>query len=1377
AMTVSIPDLRAQLSFPSITLQAEAFSSLVLSLKSSKDAKERGDLIVLFWDCLSLYGPVVSRWTCSSIDELVEEGILPRDESLIRDCLRGISDQSFIGRKEIVRTILRHAADVLKAGLEIQTICVAAADDVIDVMMERGLQQDELLSAGCLLGMRDRWSDIPHPYLSRIEWNEERIDVMEDILDVDSLWRAVVGRSEEKRETQLRFIAHLPSSSLLSLDLTSICPIQLGSLLSQYPQLVMNDSLQPHPALLPGLLEICGVERELAKVPCGGASVDVNNKAKKLVVLSQQIGNAMQKRGREEEGKKEEKGLSGIVKWLIEDEKRLKQWMDRGIKVDFVPSIDTLCTLSALLPYASKSCPDETMKLLVSIAERSSGLANTVFLLCLTLLTRSWIEGIERRKVMETIAGTVTHRTMVSPVLKILSMMCQSASDRIQAIDLMGGIVERYPTSIGELLSPLTSISESDDIEWAREKLKLIKRICVASDESDAHLSTMTELLKKGGRLMGSTVEVVTELCRMEELQLTPVAAQIREKTKNGLDIEALAAFVTLLAAAATVEEEEEIQAKFASEISTFISNPSTVVRTAAWRALAQFPIGLVIVRKEEEEVSVVMQKSLERFKPEEADDEEKKAFTELLHAMLQVDVEELPRPLYTTRAVREDDLLSSLLPLLIPSLSSLDSLTTLCLFRPICNGQPQDKRLQYSLSLYRTLLAQSTMPEDGRERLRWMAGWRDATKSILFLLEPTLDESGGDARALCRERINDELKRSLISSSSSLPTVCVVLTTLIGLGRGEGEVSTFSSFFSSAVTFIQMATDDKFKPRIQPIFQVSISSCIRSPSFTRSLLSLISISSPPSLLSFFDLPIGKKEDCHWLAFDGIPKKLIDRLMGSSSEKLCESVSVTDVRLIAAALGVDSVTVEIVEDEMERREDNEIGRKIEECNGEKDIEDIFSLFCSLSMSLQQEWRPRLKRRMERIARDGKDSIHLSLLRSLSFYSLLIASLNSSRSHNLPSNYDYLPKGSLLKIIMESILASGKIENTFPMVASLVGVKRKDARFLPPIDCSFLLPYEIEHGDTVLRIIVQQGDLKQLYRILSLWSDRGSNKCSREEMRGLGESMGMIVNVMEERIIGKVVEMLMEASKSDETLLDFVVPLMECNIVHDTVLSSLRPLNTVFDLDQLILRKFKGFQRTDGRLGWLFEALVESCRCDINSMKKLVEILKGRGSMWKNGAASVLLFSISSRSATEIGEKIVEILNVVNLTRNERGDRRETLSHLWEILTVFILAARSESIHFPLWKEDGEIPHGLNDLMRRAINRYLRGISKEKTSLSAQIAIFATECLDQMLSVDEESKFTSHSLLVFIRLLIKFDRSHRLQQSLIRSLNWNKICEV
>lgn len=36
------------------------------------------------------------------------------------------------------------------------------------------------------------------------------------------------------------------------------------------------------------------------------------------------------------------------------------------------------------------------------------------------------------------------------------------------------------------------------------------------------------------------------------------------------------------------------------------------------------------------------------------------------------------------------------------------------------------------------------------------------------------------------RERINDELKRSIVSSSDTLPTVCMVLTTMIALGRGE---------------------------------------------------------------------------------------------------------------------------------------------------------------------------------------------------------------------------------------------------------------------------------------------------------------------------------------------------------------------------------------------------------------------------------------------------------------------------------------------------------------------------------------------------------------------------------------------------------------
>lgn len=50
--------------------------------------------------------------------------------------------------------------------------------------------------------------------------------------------------------------ADLPLSSIQSIDLSCVCYIKLGSLLSQYPHLVLNQSLIPHPALIPGLLEV-----------------------------------------------------------------------------------------------------------------------------------------------------------------------------------------------------------------------------------------------------------------------------------------------------------------------------------------------------------------------------------------------------------------------------------------------------------------------------------------------------------------------------------------------------------------------------------------------------------------------------------------------------------------------------------------------------------------------------------------------------------------------------------------------------------------------------------------------------------------------------------------------------------------------------------------------------------------------------------------------------------------------------------------------------------------------------------------------------------------------------------------------------------------
>ncbi|GMR58980.1 hypothetical protein PMAYCL1PPCAC_29175 [Pristionchus mayeri] len=1381
-MNISIPDLRAQFDFPNVTLRAEAFSTLVTALKSSKDAKEKSDLLVLFWDCLFLYGDVVSRWTCASIEGLKKDGLLASDSEIILHCMRGLSNECRVNRKEIVRTILALSPDVLKSSLEVQTANGGVAGDVVDVLMERGMQQKELLAAGSILGMGEKWRDSLHPFMGRVEWNEESIQVMADVIEMDSLWRATAGKHQT-----ISFIAHMPPSSVGVLDLSSECPIRLGSLLSSHPDLVLNQSLAPHPALLPGLLEICTVERDLARVPCGGASTHINNQAKKLLVLCQQRGGSIQK-GEEREGR-EGRGLTSILQWLIADESRLKQWMERGSRVDFVPSMETICLLSALLPYSSKSCPESTMQLLVSIAQRSTGLANTIFLLCLTLLTRPWIEGIERGLVMETIAGTATHRSMVAPTLKILSAMCQFASDRMKAIDLIGDIVEKYPTSIGEKLSSLTSISESDDVEWAREKLRLIQRISIATDSSDAYLSQLTGLMKRGGPLLTPTIGVITELCRMDELDLSPVAAQLREKTKGG-DDEATAAFVHLLAVAAKEKEDEELIAKFCSEISSFSIHRSTVVRTAAWKALALFPFQLVIQRTNEEDESTVMHQFLSRFKCDEAGEQEKKAFSEVLHALLREDVEQLAKPLYTTKRVREDDLLSSLLSILTPSLSSLDPMTTLCLFSPICYAQNVDKRVQYAISLFRTLLHSSIFPgedqERGQERLRWMAGWRMATKTLLCLLERTFEENGAKTRAMARDRVNDELKRSLLSSSDTLPTVCMVLTAMIGLGQGEKDVSTFSSFFTQAVTFIQLANDSTFKPRVLPIFQVSISSCLRSHSLTNSLLSLISLSSPPQL-AFFDQPIGRKDDIYWLHSENVPKELFDRLLGLSNERVSGITKVCDVRLAGVALGVDEISVEIVEDEIRSEEERDIGKMIEESNGEKEMETLFSVFCSLPISMQQEWRPRLKRRMERLAREPGDSLKVSLLRSLSSYSLLVSSFNSSLSQNLPPNYDYLPRGSLLRATVERILTSESVDQSIPLVESLVGIKRKDGRSLPPIDSSFLLPFEGASAHSVLTLVVQQKDTKQVSRLVSQWSERGTRRCSREEMEALGKAMGVVVEESTERIARKVaekvvqaVELLLDASKEDESLLDFILPLMKWNIVFEAVISNVHPIERVSDVNQSILMKMMGekdgeLHSVNGRLGWLFEVLVEVNKCDIESLKRLLQILKGRGSMWRNGASAVIVFALSNRSADEVEEKMVHLINVANVKRSEGADWNESVSHLWDILALFIVAARSESLHFPLWiEETKEEPVGLRDLVRKAMDRYLRNV---KASMSGQIASFATEYLQQLRDDVIISEFSRYSLLLFIRLLLKRDPSSKLQQLLVRNSNWKTICEM
>lgn len=89
---------------------------------------------------------------------------------------------------------------------------------IITYFEEININKLRLLAAGSILGMNDIWRDSPHPFLSRIEWNEDRLEgkfirkksleygnneiivlilVMSDVMDVDSLWRASSGRKDE----------------------------------------------------------------------------------------------------------------------------------------------------------------------------------------------------------------------------------------------------------------------------------------------------------------------------------------------------------------------------------------------------------------------------------------------------------------------------------------------------------------------------------------------------------------------------------------------------------------------------------------------------------------------------------------------------------------------------------------------------------------------------------------------------------------------------------------------------------------------------------------------------------------------------------------------------------------------------------------------------------------------------------------------------------------------------------------------------------------------------------------------------------------------------------------------------------------------------
>ncbi|XGW04158.1 hypothetical protein V3C99_015366 [Haemonchus contortus] len=1096
---LDLADIKALLSSGNRIVQSQGFSNLIIHLKPPfNNAKERINVLNMFFDCFTNYGDSVSQWCSEAVPCLINSGLMTWEDvnshCFVKLCSNETSESCWA---VLVRTLLHSSPYLTGTCFTILQKCKSCSDvliyEVLALEDSKIFPTLQVLICSGLLSHADEILLLNH-VISKAESDDKFLEQFFEHFIWKYPCRFLTGTDLKPFLAKVEDCwAELPANDLRSLKLSIEDVFPISVLLSRRPEIVMNPSFPKSHVLIPSLLSLYSCRTELAKSAPELVSSEQIKMIKNATAMCQVVASSNELLAENE--------VCGSMKTFS----YLENFSNDRNVVDFVNmwlsllenmdiTDNSITFAAALLPRCGVKMVGKCFKLIQEMTERRPEAVNTVFMLYSMLYAKSYFE-VDRRSILKAVNGLFVNRFAVTPVVNFLSIVCrQPGEERSIAYDLLCDLVSKFPTAF-DVVKPLSLPAESDSLDLLECKLRLMAALCISTDRSDELLPSLSLLLKKEAAVVRAAITVVLALCKEEILDVSTIRKQLGVRVRQTGFEAALAGYCDILATGATASGQDETFSQECVvelwEITQLRKNSSDTeeARRAAWIALGSFDVTLI-----KNVIDVSGSILLDIFKG--LSKKEREGFAIFLQKLISAEVESLSRTLYTGLRIRKSTL-ANIVYTLYNAFGKTNQeapwfwLATLPLFSVIIGECGEGGKALQATKLMRRLLRE--VPAEDSNLVNLFAGWRICVATLLSIHA----ESGDLVRS--RDSIVEECRRSLKASEFAVNNVVVVLAILTGeLTRimyqlpTDEAINAFETsmrqWVISVLEFIFPIVFDDYKPTTPPIAEVTVQMRCVKTALARSAAWMICSKASAEVRSFFEDDLFARVMDWRIISKADPKgKLCDLLAGEEMDVSC-SIQRSELWLFAAALGADELVTNSLSRSLSCPVDPEdiFENSAIENKSVDELSDFFAKISNLPLRIFQKYERRLKNRFDQICRNAGEEMKkkfyegLSMLASVSLLTVAV---------DMPSDYAHLPENSILRAVIAQFGEKSQCgrECQHELLPTLLGHIRSDGRRLPPLDLQFLLT-SIDYWNNeqarlnLLLLAMEQKDAQILYEL-------------------------------------------------------------------------------------------------------------------------------------------------------------------------------------------------------------------------------------------------------------------------------------------------------
>ncbi|CAD6190044.1 unnamed protein product [Caenorhabditis auriculariae] len=797
-------------------------------------------------------------------------------------------------------------------------------------------------------------------------------------------------------------------------------------------------------------------------------------------------------------------------------------------------------------------CPKKLCcEIILELSKKFPEQANSLSLYFITLFARPFFE-IQKSTVLDVLHGLAHHKFALTTIVRFLCAMSQQKiAEREKIFGILADLVTSFPSILESLIPIVKDFPSTDSIDIFKAKLALISSACLASDSCDDLLSLLTSLLKNEGDKLAATIRVLIVLCREDVLEFATIKRPLAKKVLKKENEPALEAYSELLALGAVPNKEEteennnELRDDCIQELWSLKKIPATAKKTNPGKGRLQ-PLGLLWEKYDPKDVMNVVQVSYLQIVEAISKMEtlERKGFANFLHSWLAIDIEELPRPIYTGKMGKSTNFL--------PVFSKIDAWrdtlakkfseepwfwkATLSLTPPIFQLYAPSNRAVSMLKLFRKLLIEVPPTTNETERRELFASWRLCLREGFNCLM----EARSNDVIWTRDQLSDECRRALQESSTCLDNVVVVLALLadhIAELEGKMEDRKLSNqlakcqkpWLISVAEYILPIAFDDHKPKSNPIFQILATRQPSSEAVARK--ALIFLAKIPSVVE------------------------------------------GDLNVWAEAAGAHPLTVLELEKSLgfENSEENRINELLEQASTPDNVKKLFEALANSNKNFLTDFGKKLKK-FEKVWNSAEEPPRRAIFEGFSRLAL-----TSWRRLEEPQYLavDELPDSSLLKTVLFSCFVKNPMhsEAVKDSIPAFFGHRRSDGRTLPPINWSIITKNLSDwQNDEISRFSVLSLACDQHVALSEILQEATSaekfvKKIDEKSLGLLAENLTKIIGILPSQRVSSLFEDLARR----ESLSKALANLQNYQVVSDILRESLPALTEARQTTNILLK--------------------------------------------------------------------------------------------------------------------------------------------------------------------------------------------------------------